>query len=250
MKKIFAAIGWVSILFLCACSQQETAYSDFDRSVNFAAYKTFGWLPSDSSSSNDPVYNNQIVEKNIKSEIERELKKRGYTLDTVNPDLRVKFNLIVEDKLGVISNPVYSNPNPNNQLNPIQPYNPFTSNYGAYNSTNYNPYYNMQSSPYNTNYYANNYPYNGGNGYPVGTISGYSYGYGLPVNYSQGPYIIGNTQQTYQYKQGTIIVDLVERTNRSLIWRGWSSSDITNPSSFENHLDDEVKAIFREYPVK
>ena len=238
------------LMLLMSCSSQETAYSDFDRGANFSAYKTFGWLLSDSLSSKDPIYNNQIFEKNIKSEIERQLIKRGYTLNTANPDLLVKFNLIVENKQGIISNPVYSNPNPNNQLNPIQPYNPFTSNYGSYNNPNYNPYYSIQSSPYNTNYYANNYPYNSGSGYPIGTINGFSYGYGIPVNNSQGPYIVGNTQQTYQYKQGTIVVDLLERTNRSLIWRGWSSSDITNPSSFENNLNDEINSIFRQYPVK
>jgi hypothetical protein len=250
MKNIFELMICLTLIVFGGCSPQETAYSDFDRSIDFTTYKTFGWLPSDSNSSNDPLYNNQIVKKNIKSEIERELKKRGFAMDTLNPDILVKFNLLVENKLGIISNPVYTNPNPNNQLNPIQPYNPFISNYGSYNNPNYNPYYNLQNSPYNTNYYANNYPYNAGNGYPIGTISGFSYGYGLPLNYSQGPYIIGSTQQTYQYKQGTIVVDMIDRRNKSLIWRGWGSSDITNPASFENNLDDEVNAIFRQYPVK
>jgi hypothetical protein len=250
MKKITELIVCLSIMLLSACSPQENTYSDFDRSVNFRAYKTFGWLPPDTNNSKDPVYNNQIFEKNITSQIERVLLKKGYSAVPANPDLLVRFNLIIENKAGVVSNPVYSNPNPNGQLNPVQPYNPFTSNYGAYNNPPYNPYYSIQNSPYNTNYYANNYPYNGGNGYPAGTISEFSYGYGLPINYSQGPYIIGNTQQTYQYKQGTIVVDLIDRTSGRLIWRGWGSSDITNPSSFENHLEDEINAIFRQYPIK
>jgi hypothetical protein len=247
MKNIFAGIVCLLSALLSACSSQETAYSDFDRSIDFTAYKTFAWLPPDSIS--DPIYDNEILEKNIRLEIEQELGKRGYIPDTANPDLLVKFNMIVENKLGVVSNPVYINPNPNYQLNPIQPYNPFTSNYGTYNNPNYNPYYYIQNSAYNTNYYANNYPYNNGYGYPTGTISGFSYGYGIPIN-SPGPYIIGSTQQTYQYKQGTLVIDLLEGTNKSLIWRGWGSSDITDPAFFENHLDDEVKTIFRQYPVK
>ena len=250
MKNIFAVLVVFLLMFSGACTPQETAYSDFDKNVNFTVYKTFGWLPSDSISSKDPLYNNQIVEKNIKSEIERQLRKKGYTLNVDDPDLLVKFNLIVKDKLGFINNPVYSTPNPNNQLNPIQPYNPFISNYGFYNNPNINPYYSRQNSPYNTNYYANNYPYNNGYGYPTGTISEFSYGYGIPINNSQGPYIIGNFQQTYQYTQGTVVIDIFERSDSSLIWRGWGSSDITNPSSFENNLDNEVNSIFKQFPVK
>jgi hypothetical protein len=249
MKNIFAVIICLSLMLFGACSLQETAYSDFDRSADFAAYKTFGWLPSDSGRNTDPLYNNPILENNIRAEVEQELRRKGYTLDETNPDLLVKINLLVENKLGVISNPVYSNPNPNNQLNIIPPYNPFTSNYGSYNNPNYSPYYNMQGSAYNTNYYANNYPFNNGYGYPGESIRVFGNGYGIPLN-SQAPYIIGSTQQTYQYKEGTIVVDVIEKNKNALIWRGWRSSEITTPAAFENNLNKEIRAIFREYPVK
>ncbi|MFL5730888.1 MAG: DUF4136 domain-containing protein [Cytophagaceae bacterium] len=249
MRNIFAVIVCLSLMLFGACSPQETAYSDFDRSADFTVYKTFAWLPSDSTKKTDPLYNNPILEKNIRNEVEQELRRKGYTLNETNPDVLVKLNLIVENKQGEISNPVYSTPNPNNQLNVIQPYNPFISNIGSYNNPNRDVYYNLESSPYNTNYYANNYPYNNGYGFPGGYISGYPNGYGIPAG-AQGPYVIGTTRQTYQYKEGTIVVDILERNNRNLLWRGWGSSDITNPAAFENHLNDEVKAIFREYPVK
>jgi hypothetical protein len=181
--------------------------------------------------------------------VEQELRRRGYTLNNINPDLLIKVNLMVENKVGIISNPVYVTTTPNTSQNIITPYNPFTSNYGTYNSPDYNPYYNMQSSAFNTNYYANNYPYNNGFGYPGAAVTSFGSSYGIPIN-GAVPYVIGSTQQTYEYKEGTIVVDVVERKKNTLIWRGWGSNDITDPSAFENDLNKEIKAIFREYPVK
>lgn len=87
------------------------------------------------------------------------------------------------------------------------------------------------------------YPYTAG----VGTIN--------PIynNYYYGGYagfnnIIGYDTDTYTYEQGTVIIRLVDRETRNVVWRGVASESLRGQTDLQE-IQDLVNAIFEEYPL-
>ena len=70
------------------------------------------------------------------------------------------------------------------------------------------------------------------------------YGY----NYSQ--YWIRNQMDVYQYREGTLIIDLMDANNNSLIWRGWGTAILENGDIdlTEEKINDAVYKILKEFP--
>ena len=52
------------------------------------------------------------------------------------------------------------------------------------------------------------------------------------------------------YSEGTLVIDLRDGTTRSLVWRGISSEDKSDPTKIEGKLDDMVKKAIEKYPPK
>jgi hypothetical protein len=231
----------------CTSISRESFSSDKDPNVNFMNYTSFTWLPKDSADIHNTLYDNQIVERNIISYANQELEKRGYEFNSQQPDLLLKFTFLIESKNQTINYPIYTNVPYPNQVSYV-PYNPNLSNGGYYNNPNANPYYNNQNSPYNVNYYANNYPYNNGYGYPAGSIAGYPNGYGTPA--SSATYMVGTGFQQIEFKEGTLIIDAFDSKTKQLIWRGWSSEPLSDPQTFEKRLPFEINGIFNQFPGK
>jgi hypothetical protein len=136
---LFFCVGLLATV-LSSCAPTAIS-SDYNRSLNFAAYKTFAWLPKTHDPKNDGPFDNQIVETNIKNLGSGELKSRGYTIDTNEPDLLIDFYVDVANKVEHVTSPVYS-----------YPYN-YNGNFsGAYN----NGMYSYRNSYYGNNSYMNN----------------------------------------------------------------------------------------------
>jgi len=93
---------------------------------------------------------------------------------------------------------------------------PVYASYGYYNRTNLavNPYY-------------NNYYYRG---------------------YNNFPRVVGYDTDTYNYTEGTLIIQLVDRESNETIWKGVSSSSIYNSGDIVA-MTNMVNAIFEEYPL-
>lgn len=70
------------------------------------------------------------------------------------------------------------------------------------------------------------------------------YGY----NYSQ--YWIRNQMDVYQYREGTLIIDLMDAKNNNLIWRGWGTSvmDSSDIDLTEEEINVAVYKILKEFP--
>jgi hypothetical protein len=71
-----------------------------------------------------------------------------------------------------------------------------------------------------------------------------AYGY----NYSS--YWIRNQMDVYQYREGTLIIDLMDAKNNNLIWRGWGTA-VLNDSTIdltEEEINDAVYKILKEFP--
>ncbi|MGB8374271.1 MAG: DUF4136 domain-containing protein [Salegentibacter sp.] len=87
------------------------------------------------------------------------------------------------------------------------------------------------------------YPYMGG----VATVSPFydPYYYSGYANYTN---IVGYDTDTYAYKEGTLIINLVDRETKETVWKGISSKslyDQTNTAA----IQDLVNQIFQEYPL-
>ena len=84
------------------CASGPTIRSDFDRSTNFAAYRTFGF-PAQTGTDRGGYAT--LVTSHFKEAIKREMTVRGYTYAEAEPDILVNFYSDVRDKTKVYSSP-------------------------------------------------------------------------------------------------------------------------------------------------
>jgi len=66
--------------------------------------------------------------------------------------------------------------------------------------------------------------------------------------YANVPTVVGYDTDTYNYKDGTLIIQLVDRESNETVWKGISSTSIYD-SSDTIALANLVDVIFEEYPL-
>ena len=71
-----------------------------------------------------------------------------------------------------------------------------------------------------------------------------------PYGYSYGSYWMRMETNVFTYREGTLILDLMERKSQNLIWRGWAVVDIEQitPDQVEEIIKTTVVKIFKKYP--
>ncbi|MBZ9777587.1 DUF4136 domain-containing protein [Psychroflexus sp. CAK8W] len=60
--------------------------------------------------------------------------------------------------------------------------------------------------------------------------------------------VIGYTTDTYSYKKGTVVVDLVDRETKQSVWKGITSEPIMDQSETEA-VQESIRDIFQKYPL-
>ncbi|PHR49154.1 MAG: hypothetical protein COA32_03640 [Fluviicola sp.] len=88
------------------------------------------------------------------------------------------------------------------------------------------------------------YPYQ----YGIGRVSPwynpyYFYGY---TSYSP---VIGYNTTTYSYKEGTLVIDIIDRVTKKTVWKGIANDQIYSQPTTEA-IQDLVSDIFREFPIE
>src|ERR1044072_2081343 len=73
------------------------AVTDVDRTADFSHYKTFAWGKADIQVEH-PAYRSDLINKNIKTTVEKEFAKRGILLNSKNPDFLVSYHTYTEKK--------------------------------------------------------------------------------------------------------------------------------------------------------
>ncbi len=54
---------------------------------------------------------------------------------------------------------------------------------------------------------------------------------------------------TYEYEQGTVIIDVLDRDSRHLLWRGVGRTDVpTDPAKYASKLSSVVTAVIARFP--
>lgn len=72
-----------------------------------------------------------------------------------------------------------------------------------------------------------------------------------PFGYSYGPYWGRTNTNIYSYKEGTLILDLMDNKTNHLMWRGWAVTDVKesySPKEVEALIEEVVSKIFRKFP--
>jgi hypothetical protein len=116
--KRFGAIALTAVL-LASCA--NTAHIEKDPSANLGDYKTYSWIQNDKNKG----HTNDIAESNVRSVVNQELQKNGFTEVKRNPDLLLTYDLLVEKSVKQQNDPVYSR-----SFSRIF-YNPYTRRYGT-----------------------------------------------------------------------------------------------------------------------
>lgn len=71
----------------------------------------------------------------------------------------------------------------------------------------------------------------------------YYYSYRNPF-----PVYVGNEQRTVNVKQGSIMIDLIDRRSKKVIWRGWAEGEVSNPEKAINQIPEVIENIFKKLP--
>lgn len=66
-------------------------------------------------------------------------------------------------------------------------------------------------------------------------------------NYFTVPRIVGSNVQQIPYKEGTLVIDLIDRRTNEIVWRG-SAEDVIERNDLEAELRSYVDAIFERLP--
>lgn len=72
-----------------------------------------------------------------------------------------------------------------------------------------------------------------------------------PAGYQYHPLSNLTKVNTYQYREGTLIIDVMDTKTNALIWRGWATDVITNTTrkNPEAVIQKAVEKIFTVFPV-
>ena len=104
MKKLFRVItALVAIAVITACASKPTIQSDYDPSVDFSQFKTYGYYSP--MGIENPNYSS-LLGQMFRDAIDAQMLPRGYVLSD-NPDLLINVSARLEDKTKVST---YSDP--------------------------------------------------------------------------------------------------------------------------------------------
>lgn len=66
-------------------------------------------------------------------------------------------------------------------------------------------------------------------------------------NYYTIPRLSGEHIKQVPYKEGTLVIDLIERRTNKIIWRG-TANDVISPADLNSEIKSYVNAIFEAFP--
>lgn len=180
-------------LLIAGCAPTVSTTTDYDPSANFSQFQTFGFYqesamePRDASVNFDPA-----LDEYLRNALRQSLTSKGLRFESVNPDLKVAYDVAVDTEVEV-----------------------------------------------NTNY-----------AYPPGFGYGYSYWYGYRYDYGFNTF--PTTYRTInQYREGTVVVDLVNPDTNELVWRGVGEAAVDMTGGIDQErINTIVSEILEEYPPR
>ena len=71
----------------------------------------------------------------------------------------------------------------------------------------------------------------------------YYYAYNDPF-----PVYVGSRARRMQVKEGSIMIDIIERRTSKLIWRGWAEGEVTDSQKAVEDIPEVIANIFKKLP--
>ncbi|WP_299699560.1 DUF4136 domain-containing protein [uncultured Pontibacter sp.] len=78
---------------------------------------------------------------------------------------------------------------------------------------------------------------------------GYSYAYMVGYRYSYGNAQMPGYRAVDLFKQGTLIVDVIDPKSKQLLWRGWTEGAVKNPDAGYGKVRSLVQEIMKRMPT-
>ncbi len=60
--------------------------------------------------------------------------------------------------------------------------------------------------------------------------------------------LVDSRVDVYPYKEGTVVLDLIDAETKQLAWRGWATGIIDNPARVRENIDSIVGQILARFP--
>jgi len=111
MRWIYSIVFVWMLGIMGGCTSTRT-YSDKAQGVDYNTYKTYAWLkPHPGDTTGNKLVNNDITYGNLRAAVDKEMRRRGFTIDTENPDVLLKIRTEFHNRVDVARNPLYSSYN-------------------------------------------------------------------------------------------------------------------------------------------
>jgi hypothetical protein len=89
------------------CVSPEIGY-DFDRSVDFSAYRAYAWIPGVQEATGDRRLDSSLIDARIRAAIDAQLRSKGYTAITdETPQFLVAYHIGMKDLIKGVSTQKY-----------------------------------------------------------------------------------------------------------------------------------------------
>ncbi|MDR6944612.1 DUF4136 domain-containing protein [Mucilaginibacter pocheonensis] len=201
-RAIYTGLAILLVSALSACSSYNY-YTAARNKTDLSSYRTFAWLPPQTSHKAGGVVKKEIADEKVKDAAIAALQTKGLKLQENDPDLLVSYSTVTGRGMKTEFYPAY--------------YGGFGwGGWGGWGwgwGWGYRPFY---------GYYGGW----GGWGYPYGGFGG---------AYARVP-----------YKEGTLIIDLIDRNTRRLVWRGFGVGELHNPKRTLEELPKVVDGVLKQ----
>ncbi len=168
ITRTFYVVLGTLLLLISACSSIDVS-ENYDTNYDFSGLKTYDIVPVENKK-------HELVAKQLKSELRKQLTNRGFKQNTSNPDFLVALHGGTEDKVSIRA-----------------------SNYGYH----YGGWYNRR---YSGMYY-------------------------------------DSRVETYEYQEGTLVIDIIEAKSKALIFQSTIIKTIDKGASMEKRLENIKNVI-------
>ncbi|WPU96581.1 DUF4136 domain-containing protein [Mucilaginibacter sabulilitoris] len=195
-RAIYTGLVVMLVSALSACSSYNY-YTAARNKTDLSSYRTFAWLPPETSNRAGGVVKKEIADERVKETAISALQKKGLRLQENNPDLLVSYSTVTGRGMKTEFYPAY---------------------YGGFGWGGWG--WGWGYRPFWGGYY-------GGWGYPYGGFGG--------GGYARVP-----------YKEGTIIIDIIDRNTRKLVWRGFGVGELHNPKRTLDELPKVVDGVLKQ----
>jgi hypothetical protein len=198
----FRALVLIVVLAFVACGEYNySVKSEKFKKVDFKAYKSYAWLQTHDSIAINGI-DQAKLSTTITDNVDLQFTRRGVAVNTSEPDLLVRYDLVLHNSTAMVSTPIYDTRPQVSYGVGFSPYGSYSS-FGVYNQT----------------------------------------------------YQVGTKVEAVNYRNGSLVVEIFERTTGDLLWRGYAygQKEATGPVDFQrlrSSVPKIVDEIFYRFPMR